>query len=49
MNDDFDTWAASQQRLMAWITGAVMTVTSFAVGLVMMADTTAGWAVFGGM
>lgn len=49
MNDELDEWLASQQRRMAWITGAVMTVTSFSVGLIVMADTTAGWAVFGGM
>jgi hypothetical protein len=49
MNDDLDQWLDGWQRLMAWITGAVMTAASFAVGLVMMADTTAGWAVFGGM
>lgn len=49
MNDELDQWLASQQRRMAWVTATVMTVTSFAVGLVVMADTTAGWAVFGGM
>lgn len=44
MNDELD-----QQRRMAWITATVMTVASFAVGLVMMADTTAGWLIFGVM
>lgn len=49
MNREDDDWFAYQQRRMAWITATVLTVASFAVGLVLMADTTAGWAVFGGM